>query len=148
MTAALPFTQLGLTRVYIAGIGKFVKIGFSTNVEERLKTFRTSAVDVELLLTVPGGRELERKLHDLLSEARVTREMFRCDWRVISFIEHVNYGGLERGIEWLETTTPQRRSERKKEDRTTRDRVRALNRSQKDAYFASLVAERRRSLGW
>jgi hypothetical protein len=50
----------------------------------RLKSFRNAAWDIELLLVIPGGRDLEEKLHHLLSDAYfaslVTERKQRLGW--------------------------------------------------------------------
>jgi hypothetical protein len=40
-----------------------VKIGVSTNPPDRIKDMQTARPDIELLLTILGGRELEKQLH-------------------------------------------------------------------------------------
>lgn len=134
--------------VYIVEIGKHIKIGFSTNLEKRLKAFLTSSPDVELLLAIPGDRALERTLHDKLAECRMARELFHRDSRILEFIHHFKYGGIERGLDYLDMTTPASRARQKAEDTARRVAVARQSRAEKDAYFASLVADRKTRLGW
>ena len=156
MTKALPFTEASLARaikavepvVYFAEIGDRIKIGFSTNVANRMKTFRTSSTNVELLLVIPGDRALEARFRCLFAEQRIEREIFRRDPRILDFISHVEYGGLDRGLRYLEATTPQRRKQAKQEARAERERVARQTKAEKDAYFASLVAGRKERVGW
>lgn len=115
------------TVVYIVRIGKPIKIGFTTNLQSRLKSFQTTAFDIKVLLTLPGDRALERRLHELFAEVRIERELFQADWRIFNFIDHYRYGGLERGLRFLEETTPKRRAERKEGDR--QQRVRAVRKT-------------------
>ena len=50
--------------VYFIRAGDAVRIGRTTNLPGRLKALATaSAVPLELLAAVPGGRELETQLH-------------------------------------------------------------------------------------
>jgi len=134
--------------VYIVRIGKFVKIGFSTNLPARLDTFRALVPDARLLLAKPGDRTLEKRLHLLLSEHRIVREMFHDEWRVHLFIDHVEYDGLQRGLDFLESSTPQKRAEKKRSDREKRVHHNRTEKAELDAYYASLVAERKERLGW
>ena len=107
--------------VYFVQIGKHIKIGVTWNIEARMETFQTSSVAVELLLLIPGGdTELERRLHRLLAEHHVVRELFHPGWRVQPFIDVFKYAGLERAIRHLEQTTPAGGNARKVEERAQR----------------------------
>lgn len=134
--------------VYLVKIGKHIKVGFSTNLDARLKSFQTTSVFVDLLLAIPGDRSLEKTLHRLLDEIKVARELFHDDWRIRQFIQHVEFGGLDRGLAFLQTTTPEARSRKKVEDRSRRTAEARKTKAEKDAYFASLVADRVKRLGW
>jgi hypothetical protein len=73
--------------VYFVRIGKFIKIGFTTNLRGRLKSFRcASAEPIEVLLIIPGGRELEQRLHTLFCEDRISNEFFRNEFLLNEFI--------------------------------------------------------------
>lgn len=143
-------TQADVARavVYFARIGKHVKIGFSTNLPARIKAFQTSAVDVELLLAIPGNRALEKGIHRLLDEIKIDREIFHDDWRIHQFIHNFEADGLERALSFLETSTPEARRRKRQEDRERRTIAARQTRAEKDAYFASLVEDRKRRLGW
>lgn len=134
--------------VYFVRIGKNIKIGVTTNLKRRMKAMQTYASDIKLLIEMPGDRSLEQKLHDLLAESRVARELFHQDYRVISFIDQFQYNGLERAIEFLEATTPAALKKAKEENFQKRVAAARQSKAEKDAYFASLVAERQRKLGW
>jgi hypothetical protein len=63
--SALP---LFASTVYFIRIGKFIKIGVTTDLEQRLAAFRgASAEPMEVLLTIPGRRDVEQRLHKLCS---------------------------------------------------------------------------------
>jgi hypothetical protein len=63
-------------------IGKFIKIGVTTNLTERLKTFQCVTVqDVEVLLTIPGDRDLEGRLHTLFEKLTSTGGCVAGDFR-------------------------------------------------------------------
>lgn len=134
--------------VYFVRIGKWIKIGTTTDLKSRLSSFRNSSVDVEVLLTVPGGRDLEQKLHDLLDEARNQRELFHPHYRIYGFIDNYRFGGMERAMQYLDATTPSARKKAIETARGARHAEARRNKAEKDAYFASLVAERKQRLGW
>lgn len=155
MTRGLPFTQdidtgaeAAGSVVYFVEIGRNIKIGVTRNLGSRLKAFETSADAVRLLLAIPGDRTLEKRIHGLFSEERIARELFRRDYRLFSFIDNVEYGGLARGLEFLEATTPEARSRKKMDDRQKKAAEARRSKSEKDAYFAGLVADRKQRLGW
>lgn len=133
--------------VYFVRIGKAIKIGFTKNIEKRLKAFMTSAVDVALLFTIPGDRSLEKKLHVLLAESKIARELFRSS-EVLQFIEIVKFFGFERGIKMLENSTPAARRKAKEQNFVARVAARRQSKAELDAYYAGLVAERKQRLGW
>ena len=69
-----------------------------------------------------GDRELEKKLHSLLAEARISGELFRDDYRIDDFVRiatRPDLGGLERAMRFLEEETPQRRAEILRLERVT-----------------------------
>jgi Meiotically up-regulated gene 113 len=75
--------------VYVisAGDPKFVKIGFTTNLEQRLRSLRTAShVEPTIHLVIPGTRSLERDLHDRFASARPNREWFRLTHEIAAFI--------------------------------------------------------------
>jgi hypothetical protein len=134
--------------VYFVRIGNFIKIGFTTNLKQRLAAFLTSAPSAELLLSIPGDRSLEQMLQTHLADCRVDRELFRPEYRVIEFIANYKYGGMERGLRFLDATDPTKNDRRREEDRERRVAVARQSKAERNAYFASLVAERKRRLGW
>lgn len=134
--------------VYFVRIGKHIKIGVTNNLARRLKEFATTAFDLKVLVAIPGDRSLERRLHDLMQDSRLERELFRDDWRVIRFIEMYRYAGLEKAIQHLEESTPCALARRKEEARVERVVEARKSKAEKDAYFASLVADRKRRIGW
>jgi hypothetical protein len=63
--------------VYFAKAGDRIKIGFSTNVERRLRALGTGSPQViQLLGVMPGSKRLERTIHDDLKAHRQHREWF------------------------------------------------------------------------
>jgi len=66
--------------VYVVRAGGAIKIGVTCDVERRLRALATgSAVPLELLGTLPGGRRLEKKLHERFKRFHVRGEWFRGD---------------------------------------------------------------------
>jgi hypothetical protein len=75
--------------VYVisAGDQSFVKIGFTTNLEQRLRSLRTAShVEPIVHVVIPGTRSLERELHTRFASARHNREWFRLTDQVEAFI--------------------------------------------------------------
>jgi hypothetical protein len=65
----------------------FVKIGFTTCLERRLKSLRTAShVEPTIHLTIEGKRSLERDLHTRFEASRYNREWFRLTDDIKSFI--------------------------------------------------------------
>lgn len=66
---------------------EFVKIGFTTRLEHRLKSLRTAShVEPTVHLTIPGTRTLEGELHTRFEAARYNREWFRMTDEIKTFI--------------------------------------------------------------
>jgi hypothetical protein len=115
-------------QVYFVRIGKHVKIGVTTNLKARLRSFRTSSADeITVLLAIPGDREAERRLHDLFREERIRLEFFRDCWLVREFIRFAKVRGVAFAFEYIgawkqkcrhewDKTPQQRRQERLAEE--------------------------------
>jgi hypothetical protein len=74
---------------YVIGVGdpNFVKIGFTTCFEQRLRSLRTAShVEPVVHLVISGSRSLERELHVRFKSARHNREWFRLTDEVAAFI--------------------------------------------------------------
>lgn len=134
--------------VYIAKLGEHIKIGFSRDVSRRLKTYKTSTLDVFLLLAIPGDMDLEKLILNLLEEDRIRNEIFRESWRIDRFVTLVEEEGIESGLRWLEETVPAKREAAKSKAMTERVRIARQTKAEKNAYFASLVAQRKQRIGW
>jgi len=75
--------------VYVisAGDPKFVKIGFTTNFEQRLRSLRTAShAEPTVHVAIPGMRSLERDLHNRFASAHQNREWFRLTDEIATFI--------------------------------------------------------------
>jgi hypothetical protein len=165
--------------VYFVRIGKFIKIGFTTNITERLKTFRgASAEPIYVLRIVPGGRDLERKLHQLFAENRINRnnEFFRYEYPLSEFIWMAKDKDIVTAFKYIEQLCQARARASSNVQRSVVERVgrqaahriskdvakrnsvsperlgriieRRKTKAEEDAYYAKLVDERRQRLGW
>ena len=75
--------------VYVisAGDPKFVKIGFSTSLQQRLRSLRTAShVEPIVHVAIPGPRSLEHDLHIRFASARHNREWFRLTDEIAAFV--------------------------------------------------------------
>lgn len=71
--------------VYFVRLGGLVKIGFTTNMTNRMKAVPHEAI----LGTVPGTMEDERRYHAEFAHLRVTGEWFRAESDLLTFIAAV-----------------------------------------------------------
>jgi hypothetical protein len=63
--------------VYFVRAGNLVKIGCSINPRKRLSSMQSGCpTELELVAVVPGDRDMESSLHDLLADCRVRGEWF------------------------------------------------------------------------
>jgi hypothetical protein len=53
-----------------------IKIGFTTNLDQRMAAFRTTLPGMTLIASMEGSRGHERTLHDLLSDHHISGEWF------------------------------------------------------------------------
>ena len=84
----------GPTTVYFAKRHQFVKIGYATNVQSRLKSIAAGsgiitgmvAGPVKLIASIPGGKSKESKLHQRFRHIRIGGEWFLYNYEMQSFI--------------------------------------------------------------
>lgn len=70
-----------MEQVYIFDFGDKLKIGYSTNVLQRLSTIESaSGVKAKQTFSVDGTREIEQAAHYYLREYRIRGEYFNCDF--------------------------------------------------------------------
>jgi hypothetical protein len=75
--------------VRVCGVGP-VKIGVAGDPAARVASMRTAhAGELVLLGSVPGGINLERKIHDVLAPWRVRGEWFKDSGEVMSVVTHL-----------------------------------------------------------
>lgn len=64
-----------------------LKIGFATDVEDRISTIRAMSPDVlDLVKTIPGTFQIEKELHKNFAEYRVHGEWFKCTGFLSQFV--------------------------------------------------------------
>ena len=102
--APVPKEQSGQW-VYIIGYGKsgLVKIGTTTRPKQRVASLQATSIEnLEVLAHFPGGRKLERQLHELFAEQRVWNEFFRHDELLGSFLRNIEFTSLPDAIAHIE----------------------------------------------
>lgn len=101
--------------IYFVRTRKAIKIGFATNLKQRLTQLQVgNSNPLKVMLTVPGTKEDEALLHHLLREHRIRGEWFRPDVFVMVVIGMVEARGkvegfreyLEERIEYLQNNRP------------------------------------------
>ena len=55
-----------------------IKVGYTADVSERMRNYRTHGLWVEPFLVCPGGRDVEGKVHSLLACSRYQGEWFKA----------------------------------------------------------------------
>lgn len=76
--------------VYFLRAGDFVKIGWSQNPRKRIQSFTTgNPHKAELLGSVPGTLEDEKRLHAVFGDIRHRREWFSAESELLGFIAWV-----------------------------------------------------------
>jgi hypothetical protein len=79
-------------RVYFARAASRIKIGWSRNVGTRLAQLQTANPDpIVLLATTPGGRALERQLHERFASDRVSGEWFDATDELLNHIAELDH---------------------------------------------------------
>ena len=85
--------------VYFARIGDYVKIGTTTNLAGRMRTFYLSLEDV--LVVIPGGADVEAAYHKRFSGSRHPaedrRELFHIDGQLSLFLEALRSSSVQAG---------------------------------------------------
>jgi hypothetical protein len=88
-----------------------VKIGVSVNPPGRIKEMRVARPDIELLLSISGGRELERQLHQRFREYHIAGEWFHYASEIQEFV------GEKQGRRLGTLSSPRPDPESAKEDK-------------------------------
>ncbi|WP_256849204.1 GIY-YIG nuclease family protein, partial [Pantoea sp. Ft+CA_17] len=65
--------------IYFVQFGDRIKIGFTADLRQRLRVFRSTLLgDVRLIGSVPGARKLESEIHKRLKDHRVGGDWFKA----------------------------------------------------------------------
>ena len=84
---------LNSTNTYIYAItnGTDIKIGYSSNVKRRLKQLNTgSSINLYVLCTFKGGRELESEIHSMFKKIRYNGEWFKADKELLEYLNSMS----------------------------------------------------------
>lgn len=86
------------TYIYAITNGIHIKIGYSANVQRRLKQLNTgSANRLYVLCTFIGGRELEQYIHSKFGYNRINGEWFRVDQDMLDYINDMSQ---DKYVDW------------------------------------------------
>lgn len=83
--------------IYIIESGEYFKIGFATNVKNRMSTYRTHNPNIQLVHSFEGSMEDEKKLHLALKQYRYKLEWFH---KFDNWFSVINNVGLDCGIDF------------------------------------------------
>jgi len=76
--------------VYFIRDGEYMKIGYSTDVQQRMKSLITANPrDIELIAVFPGSTKTERELHSAFAYCRHRGEWFHIDPKMYDIINVV-----------------------------------------------------------
>lgn len=76
-----------IDKVYVVQCGPCVKIGYTSNLEQRLHALKTSNPhEIELIGSFPGTKADEKIIHKQFSHLRIKGEWFAAEWEVRSWI--------------------------------------------------------------
>lgn len=71
--------------IYFVQFGDRIKIGFTTNMKQRMKVIPKD----QILATTPGSLGVERRIHNRFAHLRITGEWFRADKELLDYVEFV-----------------------------------------------------------
>jgi hypothetical protein len=86
--------------VRLGEIGRAIKIGFSNNLHQRFRTFRTATLEIEPLAFLPGNTKLERRLHSLFAPLHIQNEMFQEHYSIHDFIQIARDRSIKAAIRY------------------------------------------------
>lgn len=88
--------------IYFIKTGEAVKIGYTTDIDTRLKAYRTHNPDITLLRIISGDKMVERYLHNALKAYRTTGEWFSYTTEVKQLITQPSLDDLYKEVQELE----------------------------------------------
>lgn len=74
--------------LYLMKSNKFLKIGYTSNIDNRIKQYKTHNPDIKILSIIEGTREDEKKLHELCKEWKYDSEWFYYSPRIIELFSN------------------------------------------------------------
>lgn len=76
--------------LYLVRLDGCLKIGYSNDIPNRIKSFQTSCLNVEFIASREGTVIEEKKMHELCSNFRIKNELFKDnDWVINLFKCHI-----------------------------------------------------------
>lgn len=70
--------------LYLIKLDNAYKIGFTTNLNERIKQLSPTHLDIELISTKFGNKKDEKEIHELCNEFKLKNELFKLDINVVN----------------------------------------------------------------
>lgn len=103
---------------------KYIKIGYTTDIQRRLKELQTASPKrLKVLGTLEGGTQLEAGLHELFKKHRVEGEWFRNSSKEMKSLQILLTGGckdcpyelnsvrsIQKALIWLQITQKNNRN--------------------------------------
>jgi hypothetical protein len=84
----VPIPEAGREIVYVVGYGRYVKIGRTKGLRERIKKMQTSAPEkIAVYAVFDGGADLEKRLHERFADYRLNGEWFSRDLMLFDWIQ-------------------------------------------------------------
>lgn len=74
--------------LYLIKSNKFLKIGYTSNIDNRIKQYKTHNPDIKILSIIEGTREDEKKLHELCKEWKYDSEWFYYSPKIIELFSN------------------------------------------------------------
>ena len=88
--------------LYLVRFDNALKIGYTSNLINRLKSFQTTQLNVELISSREGDLKHEKILHELCSSSKLKNELFKDDPIVIQIFNNHIFNDQEVMIKNLE----------------------------------------------
>lgn len=88
--------------LYLVRFDNALKIGYTSNLINRLNNFKTTQLNVELISSREGNVKHEKILHELCSSSKLRNELFKDDPMVISIFNNHIFNDNEIEIKTLQ----------------------------------------------
>jgi len=94
------FPKTGKPVVYFVLVGNAIKIGFTTDMQQRLKNFRYATTErIKFLVASAGDRELEARLHALFAASKIRNDFFKPDRLLLDFIHFATCESMDVALQ-------------------------------------------------